>query len=161
MGPGWRWCARAKDPSSGRCACRSTASTREVGLGSAAGAYAVGLADARDRAFLIHKHLREGVPLDEAVRRVTNRSMAARARPAHGGQGERSRRWPRPTSSQHEPSWKSAVHTRQWWSTLEMYAYRVIGQKSPGDVTTAEVIAILKRESRQDDLGRSRRPRAG
>ena len=45
---------------------------------------------------------------------------------------------------QHEPSWKSPIHARQWAQTLEDFAYPVIGGKAPGDVTTADVIAILK-----------------
>jgi integrase len=35
---------------------------------------------------------------------------------------------------------------RQWQQTLEEYVYPIIGHKLPGDVTTADVIAILKQE---------------
>ena len=117
---------------------------REVGLGSAAGSYAVGLADARDRAYAIHKAVREGVGLAEAVQRVTGRKTAlgGEAQPKAGGSTFKA--VAEAYIKQQEPSWKSAVHARQWWSTLEIYVYPTIGQKPPGDVTTADVVAILK-----------------
>ena len=119
--------------------------TREIGLGSASGPYdAVSLADARDRAYLINKHLRDGVALSEAVTRVTGRKAALNgaAQPTPGGQTFKE--VAKEYIKRHEPSWKSAVHARQWATTLEDYAYPIIGHKLPGDVTTADVIAILK-----------------
>jgi hypothetical protein len=78
--------ARAKDRKFWTLRIAVDGKTREIGLGSAAGAHPVGLADARDRAFEIRKLLRSGVPLDEAVRRATGRSPAkGAARPTAGG----------------------------------------------------------------------------
>jgi integrase len=127
-------------------------STREVGLGSAAGAYAVSLADARDAAFNIRKLLGEGLPLSEAVRRATKRGALRIAGSVHpSASGQSFKAVAEAYMKQHEPSWKSAIHARQWWSTLETYAYPVIGHKAPGDITTADVIAILKQELKDDD----------
>ncbi len=39
--------------------------------------------------------------------------------------------------------WRSAKHARQWASTLETYAYPVIGDERPADVSLADVKAIL------------------
>lgn len=41
-------------------------------------------------------------------------------------------------------SWKNAKHTQQWVNTLEQYANTKIGDKPIADVTTADVLAILK-----------------
>ena len=51
---------------------------------------------------------------------------------------------------QHEPSWKSAIHARQWAQTLEDFAYPVIGLKAPGEVSTADIVAILKPRVKRD-----------
>src|SRR5262245_20914070 len=137
-GGGLALVARAKDRKFWTLRVVVDGRTREVGLGSAAGAYAVGLADARDRAYLINKHLREGLPLSEAVRRATNRSMARGNGAAQQTAGGPTFKQAAETFiKQQEASWRSAVHTRQWWSTMELYVYPTIGQKPPGDVTTA------------------------
>jgi integrase len=118
--------------------------TREIGLGSAAGPYAVGLADARDRAFEIRKLLREALPLSEAVLRVTKRTMAGAGSSALPAGGPSFKDIAKAYIKQHEPSWKSAIHARQWAQTLEQYAFPTIGHKAPGEITTGDVIAILK-----------------
>lgn len=41
------------------------------------------------------------------------------------------------------PSWKNRKHKAQWESTLQNYAYPVIGAKSVSEVTTEDVIQIL------------------
>ena len=43
-----------------------------------------------------------------------------------------------------EGAWKNDKHRQQWRSTLTTYAYPVIGSKAPADITTEEVLAILK-----------------
>lgn len=40
--------------------------------------------------------------------------------------------------------WRNAKHIQQWSNTLETYAYPVVGDKLPADVTLAEVKAILE-----------------
>lgn len=44
----------------------------------------------------------------------------------------------------HQAGWKNAKHGQQWANTLETYAHPVIGSKHVGDVTVADVLAILK-----------------
>lgn len=43
-----------------------------------------------------------------------------------------------------EGAWKNKKHRQQWRSTLQTYAYPVIGSKAPADITTEDVLAILK-----------------
>ena len=42
------------------------------------------------------------------------------------------------------PGWKNKKHIQQWGNTLRDYAYPVIGNKSVGDVSTEDVLRILK-----------------
>lgn len=44
----------------------------------------------------------------------------------------------------HRTGWKNAKHAAQWQTTLEQYALPVIGNKSTADVTTEDVLTILK-----------------
>ncbi len=41
------------------------------------------------------------------------------------------------------PGWRNAKHAQQWANTLRDYAHPVIGHKPPGEVTLADVKAIL------------------
>ena len=41
------------------------------------------------------------------------------------------------------PSWRNAKHAAQWESTLETYAYPVIGARPVAEVTSADVLQIL------------------
>ena len=43
-----------------------------------------------------------------------------------------------------EPAWKNAKHRSQWTSTLETYAFPVIGKMSVEAITEAQVIAVLE-----------------
>lgn len=44
----------------------------------------------------------------------------------------------------HTSSWKNAKHAAQWASTLETYAYPVIGHKHVRDVSKADVLAVIE-----------------
>jgi hypothetical protein len=44
----------------------------------------------------------------------------------------------------HEPSWKNAVHRRQWRRTLELYVYPHVGDVIVGHVDTDHVLGILE-----------------
>ncbi|KAB1078366.1 tyrosine-type recombinase/integrase [Methylobacterium soli] len=46
--------------------------------------------------------------------------------------------------SAHSLGWKNEKHRQQWPNTLATYAYPVIGSKPVQEVTTADVLAILK-----------------
>ncbi len=43
-----------------------------------------------------------------------------------------------------EPGWKSAVHAQQWRNTLETYAYPEIGDTPVGEVSTEDVLRVIK-----------------
>ncbi len=43
-----------------------------------------------------------------------------------------------------EPGWKSRKHGKQWFSTLETYAFPVIGKLHPDVVTTDHILEILR-----------------
>jgi hypothetical protein len=44
----------------------------------------------------------------------------------------------------HSPGWKNAKHAAQWTSTLETYAYPVIGDLGLNEITTEHIEVILK-----------------
>ena len=44
----------------------------------------------------------------------------------------------------HEASWKNAKHRRQWYATLEQYAFPIIGTTPVNEVDTPAVLAVLK-----------------
>ena len=41
------------------------------------------------------------------------------------------------------PTWRNVKHGAQWSSTLETYAYPIIGQKLVDEVTTADILSVL------------------
>ena len=44
----------------------------------------------------------------------------------------------------HRAGWRNAKHAQQWENTLTAYAYPTIGDKPPGQITTADVLTVLK-----------------
>lgn len=44
----------------------------------------------------------------------------------------------------HRAGWKNAKHAQQWTNTLSTYAYPVIGDLAPDEVTTQHILEILK-----------------
>ena len=44
----------------------------------------------------------------------------------------------------HQPTWRSAKHGQQWMTTLEDYAFPVVGHKPVDSITTADVMTILE-----------------
>ena len=44
----------------------------------------------------------------------------------------------------HSPSWRNEIHRKQWTSTLEAYAYPIIGKMNLADIETADVLRVLK-----------------
>jgi integrase len=121
------WIFRFTSPTTGK--------ERYLGLGPLAD---VTLPKARIAAAKARDLLRNGKdPLDEkrearatarlaAVRGITFRQCAERLMDAHAG------------------SWKNPIHRKQWRSTLQMYAYPVIGDVSVQDVDTGLVMQVLE-----------------
>lgn len=105
---------------------------RDLGLGPAA---LIGLAQARELAMAARKQVLEGIdPIDRrraerlamaaaAAKAVTFEAAAGRYMAAHGG------------------TWKNAKHAAQWQSTLQTYAFPVLGDL---DVRAIDVGLVLK-----------------
>lgn len=108
---------------------------RDIGLG---GYPAVSLADAREAARTARERIREGV--DPVEERIAARSALTAARAASMTFREAARKY----IEANEPGWKNAKHAAQWTSTLETYAYPVVGNLRVSDVTTAHVVSILE-----------------
>ena len=108
---------------------------KHLGLG---GYPSVTLAQARDKAREAREKVVKGVdPIHE-------RKVAATALRAH----QATRRSFEDVATAYiafqEAGWKNSKHRKQWTSTLEAYAYPVIGQMSVDAVTEHHVIAVLE-----------------
>src|SRR6516164_3236991 len=116
---------------------------REAGLGRAGeGRNSVRLAEARDKASVLFRQVKNGIdPLtardaataaakaaaqDSSVRRVTFREAARRFIDGH------------------TPSWRNPKHAAQWGATIETYVNPVFGNLPVGDIETAHVLAAVE-----------------
>lgn len=98
----------------------------EIGLGSAA---LVSLAEARSQALGNRKIARAGGnPLQTRLDAAAVPTFEAAARKVH---------------EMHAPTWRNAKHAAQFISTLETYAFPVIGKKRVSEISTADVLAVL------------------
>ena len=105
---------------------------RSMGLGACAG---VTLAQARIRAAEARKLVKAGTdPL--AQKEADERLIQAQATTF--------KMLAQQYIDSHRPGWKNAKHAQQWGNTLEQYAYPVIGDKPVAEVSTADVLTILK-----------------
>lgn len=99
---------------------------RELGLGSPP---VVTLAKAREVAIENKRQIREGVdPLEARRDAEAVPTFAEAARTVH---------------KLHEPTWRNKKHAAQFISTLETYTFPRIGKKKVGEVSTADVLAVL------------------
>jgi integrase len=108
---------------------------RELGLGPT---YTISLSEARDRARKFRQHLLDGVdPLEqrragklaqrsEAAKRVTFADVAGMYFDAH------------------EHSWRSRKHALEWKSSLEAYAFPIIGNLAVADVDTNLILRAIE-----------------
>lgn len=108
---------------------------RKMGLG---GYPEVTLAQAKEYARVAREKIRSGIdPIDE--RKAARRSLAAsRAKDVTF------RKCAEDYIAAHRSSWRNDKHAAQWESTLETYAYPVIGDLWVRDVTIEHVISILE-----------------
>ncbi|WP_286849530.1 integrase arm-type DNA-binding domain-containing protein, partial [Hydrogenophaga sp. 70-12] len=108
---------------------------RKMGLG---GFPDVPLARARLLAIEARDQIRNGVdPIDQ--KKARRRDLAASR-----AMDVTFRRCAEDYIASHRGSWKNEKHEAQWSSTLENYAYPVIGDLWVRDVTKAHVLSILK-----------------
>jgi integrase len=108
---------------------------REMGLGAL---HTVGLAEARDRARALRQQLLDRIDPLEARERAERARLAEKARTVTFGQCAKS------YIALHEDGWKNDKHRAQWDSTLETYAYPVIGDMSVRDVDSASVMRVIE-----------------
>ena len=87
----------------------------------------------------------------EAVQRATGRTTALGGAALPPRAGRASSEVAEAYIKQHEPSGSRRSTPGNGGRRWRLYVYPIIGEKSPGDVTTADVIAILKRDCKDDD----------
>ncbi|WP_226649021.1 tyrosine-type recombinase/integrase [Microbulbifer variabilis] len=112
---------------------------REMGLGSLND---VSLKQARVEAGIQKRLILQGVDPVEERRRTQQKQKAA-------AQGEKAktvmfRDMAADYIEAHRGGWKSTKHTQQWENTLQQYAFPVIGDKASCDVSTDDVLEMLK-----------------
>lgn len=106
---------------------------RMMGLGSCA---TVGLAEARDKAADARKQVKQGIdPLD--VKEAEQTAVKAKATTFRELATE--------YIADHRPGWRNAKHGQQWENTLAQYAFPKIGDKPIAEISTEDVLGILKK----------------
>jgi integrase len=113
--------------------------TSDYGLG---GLSTVTLAEARDKAYLLRKEIKNGNTPERKVK-TTFQSFEELAEDY---------------IKAHSPSWKGDKSRDQWRSSLSTYAFSKIGKKSAKDITTADVLSVLRPiwESKNETANRVR-----
>ncbi|WP_298198863.1 integrase arm-type DNA-binding domain-containing protein, partial [Novosphingobium sp.] len=114
---------------------------RDVGLGPAAGAGAVSLADARKAARALAVQRDTGEVIEG--KRTRARRMAAQAIATEAA-ARTFREVAEAYIDRKEGGWKNPKHRQQWRNTLATYAYPVIGDMPIRDVGTADVMRVLE-----------------
>ena len=99
---------------------------RTLGLG---GCQLVSLAEAREKAFMNRKIARSGG--DPRTERHKVRDMPTFAEAAAR------------VLEQLRPGWRSPRHAQDWVSSLRVYAFPQLGHRPVGEITTADVLAVL------------------
>jgi len=116
---------------------RITGKLRDKGLGSAAGGWAVSLEEARQRAEVCRRQLRDGLDPIEVKRQSIADAKLERARQLTFGQCCTK------YMDAHREGWRNAKHAAQWQSTLDTYAVSL--QPLPvAAIDTALVIKALE-----------------
>lgn len=105
---------------------------RNIGLGSYS---VVSLSEARNQAFANAKAIRDG--LDPIQEKRQARELARSPKiPTFSEAAEKVIELRRPT-------WRNVKHSAQWSSTLETYAYPIIGNVPVDQIKTADILSIL------------------
>jgi len=133
----------------------------DVGLG---GLETRGLKEAREEAKRLRLLLLEGDDPLEAKRATMERKRAERQeRAAALAKRKTFAECAAAFLAKHSNGWKNAKHRAQWQSTLENYAFPVIGDLFVGDIDTPHIVKVLeaiwntKRETARRTLGRIER----
>ncbi len=111
--------------------------SREMGLGSFE---FVGLAEARQFALDARRLLTDGVDPIDARTAAEKAAKLAKA----SAQVNTFRSVAERYVSAHEESWRNPKHRAQWRSTLDTYAYPVLGDMPVRDIATDDVLRVLR-----------------
>lgn len=111
--------------------------SREMGLGSLE---FVGLSEARQLASDARRQLAGGVDPIEARAAADKAAKVAKA----NAQDNTFRAVAERYVAAHENSWRNPKHRAQWRSTLDTYAYPVLGEMPVRDVNTEDVLRVLR-----------------
>lgn len=116
---------------------------REMGLGSL-----VGLSAPQARAKVAQLKLQVANGIDPLAEREAERLKAHVTARAQQIDQERLQQTFRAAAeshiANHSPSWSNDKHIQQWSNTLKTYVYPKIGSKPVDEITTADVVSILK-----------------
>lgn len=108
---------------------------KEIGLG----AYPdTPLADAREKARKVKADIESGINPIEAKREARSKLASEVAKAISFKEAASA------YITAHESGWKNAKHAAQWTSTLETYAYPIIGSLHVKDVTLPHILKILE-----------------
>lgn len=77
---------------------------------------------------------------DPMAERDGQRKTPETARQQHDTFEEAARRF----VEEQKPNWKSVKHGDQWLATLQTYAFPIIGKKAPHEITTSNVLDVLR-----------------
>ena len=108
--------------------------------------HSVGLAAARRKAAELREqlYLNDIDPLVAWNESKAKRKAEAQAERAAAAKSLTFRQCAEQYLAVHSDKWTSAKHAKQWRSTLEAYAYPVIGDLSVGDIDEAHLVKILQ-----------------
>jgi integrase len=110
----------------------------DMGLGPL---HTLSLAEARDKARSLRQQLLEGIDPLEAKERARKERLAERAKEAKASTFKQCAEM---YLEAHADGWKNAKHAAQWRSTLETYAYPVLGPLSVSDIDVGHVLKALE-----------------
>lgn len=114
----------------------------EIGLGPP---HTVGLADARDKARKFRQQIVDGVnPIEAREEERAERQKKAQALRAEQAKAQTFKQCAEKYLAVHGDKWKNAKHAAQWLSTLETYAYPIIGDLNVADIDEAHLLRVLQ-----------------
>jgi integrase len=99
------------------------------------------LVEAREKARLLRQQLVDGIDPFEAKRQAKKERLAKLAAEARA---MTFRQCAEACMKSHADGWKNAKHAAQWRSTLETYAYPVLGDLAVDDIATAHIVRVLQ-----------------
>jgi len=110
----------------------------DLGLGSLD---TLNLVEAREKSRRLRQQLVDGIDPFEAKRQARKERLAKLAAEARA---MTFREAAEKCMRSHRDGWKNAKHAAQWASTLETYAYPVLGDLAVDDIATAHIVRVLE-----------------